>query len=517
MPSYDRRPAELLELVKGLRASDGPIEELAVMESGLADYATQRNQGLEAVRAMAVEAGRADRAGDYATALEWVRLGVVTSLTQLLDGVTEPSHRAWLVREKALVEDDRCLEQLARLDLGGARDRMVALVRNLEAMITALDAKWMTASDEDRRVEDIERDAARRMNEALRRAVDEALPLYQRLGNHLGSFIDEAAKVPDQINEALVEILVTKAGIPRDTALLITQISSPGKDSFEQAKQLGIPAATFAKALPFLTPDAGMWVSDTVKALLGKDAAALLTMCNEARKVVVMYLIGNYAEARQAFLNQLPNQGVILTTLSRARHDVDDFIQRNGVDVARKLVDDVRSGLDRWAADQPTDGLKADAATFAAAVKEGWAGYLAEMEKTFDTFVRENSGRFFGPVSSDTVEAGLHPSEWNGVRDGIVGLRLDDRLREWRAQAMAVEPGVLSAFRQISGHVAGLPIPVQAALRQALDTIERDFLAEVNATTRETASTFDAAEQTASAAKVTELFDRARLEAALRV
>ena len=151
MPSYDRRPAELLELVKGLRASDGPIEELAVMESGLADYATQRNQGLEAVRAMAAEADPLDRAGDYATALEWVRLGVVTSLTQLLDGVTEPSHRAWLVREKALVEDDRCLEQLARLDLGGARDRMVALVRNLEAMITALDAKWMTASDEDRR------------------------------------------------------------------------------------------------------------------------------------------------------------------------------------------------------------------------------------------------------------------------------------------------------------------------------------------------------------------------------
>ena len=516
MPSYDRRPAELAEQVKALRGAEGPVEELAVMEAGVTDYATSRSQGLEAVRALAVETGRQERADEYQTALEWVRLAVGTSLQQLLEGIAEPSHRAWLVREKAMVEDDRFLGQLDGLKLGEARDRMVALVRNLEEMIKALDAKWDTASDEDKRIEDLEREAARRMNDALRRAIDEALPLWQKLGNQVGSFVDEVAKLPDQVNEALVEVLVTKAGISREWAQLIPQISSPGKDSFEAAKQLGIPAAEFAKALPFLTPDPGMWVGDTVKKLLGTDITALLTILGEARKTAVMYLIGGYAEAKQAFLSQLPNQGVILSTLSRTRHDVDDFIQRNGVDAARKLTDEARAGLDRWAADQPTDGLKADAATFATAVKEGWAGLLAEMEKTFETFVRENAGRFFGPVSSDTVEAVLHPSEWNGVRDGILGLHLDERLREWRAQAMAVEPGCLNAFKQISGKVAGLPVPVQTALRQALDTEERAFIAQVNASARETTAVLDTAEQSAGADKVKELFDRARLEAALR-
>lgn len=512
--SYDDRPAELREQIDLL--SEATPEELTRMKQGVEEYARDRTSGLQALPGIISDVNRADRADDFTTAFEFVRLAVMSSLDPLLEGIGEPSHSAWLFREKALVEDDRFFDTLEELRLGDKRDQMMAMIRNLEDLTKALDAKWLSTTEEERRIEELEMQAARRMNEALSKALDEMLGIQTRLSGALGEVVKELGEVPDALNLWVEQTLVTHCGIDPQWAKVVSRISEPGKDVFEEAKKLGMPAAQVAKLTPYLTPDFGMKVGEYLKKVFGSGKLAMIVMLlGEVRKTAQVYLSGWYSEALGELRRQLGGTGAIITTFSRTRQGVDEFIRNNGVDAARKFLDEVVAAIDRWAGEQATEGLRADADTLADSLKQGFGSLFQEMEKVFDTFVRDNKSRFFGPVSSDVQSTLLNLREWKDAENTLLGMHLDERLREWRDQAMAIEPDAGDAFRQIQKHLVNLPVNIQTALGEALNAEQRRFTEEVNAVNVQVVAELGAAEKQVSPEAIRQTFDRSPLVAQL--
>ena len=67
-----------------------------------------------------------------------------------------------------------------------------------------------------------------------------------------------------------------------------------------------------AAALPFLTRDAGMAVTDTLKNYAGPLLSVVITILGESRKTLYPWLSGAYVDATSRIMNQLPNHGKIL-------------------------------------------------------------------------------------------------------------------------------------------------------------------------------------------------------------
>jgi len=212
-----------------------------------------------------------------------------------------------------------------------------------------------------------------------------------------------------------------------------------------------------------------MWAGDMAKDLSGKELSSLLTLLSEVRKNLVPVLQDAYSQQVRTFKGQLPNQGSILVSRSNSRREADQFIKDNGVDVARALLDNALTGLDRFASGQPTDALKGDAADVARVIGDALEDRFEAMEDAFETFVSKNSGRFLGPVSSETERALLRPASWEEMEAGLVGLGLDEKLSQWRASTLEVSSRMTDAFTQVQSSFAGLPIELQGGARRGVN------------------------------------------------
>jgi hypothetical protein len=269
--------------------------------------------------------------------------------------------------------------------------------------------------------------------------------------------------------------------------------------------------------------DYGDRIEDLIKAVcdryLGGDdtnyIVLIIKMLGECKKGIGV-LLEPYLRARQAIVSQLPYEGTILLCFSQSRADVDKFIDENGIDRAGHYIDTVEDDVKAWENANATPGLNADAATFAGLVITAFDARLSELRGVFSGFVSRNQGRFIGEISDSTQKTLIDLDNWNSTRDALIGLSLDQRLKEWRANCLTIGPGCDDAFSQILQQVATLPGAFQARVRDRLNSIYNNLKSQVAQAQQDTSGAIDGPERNCNADEIKKVFDRGPLIADLR-
>jgi hypothetical protein len=154
---------------------------------------------------------------------------------------------------------------------------------------------------------------------------------------------------------------------------------------------------------------------------LSERAAGLL----KQKKKNLIELVDRY----KSLVNSEANGMAIL--FSDVRKDTKDFIEKNGFDQAKREYSLASDDLKQLSS-EGTPGQRDDGKEFADEALKAISPHLSTMESSFNRFIKDNQGKFFGPVSPDISEALVETKVWERERDGIRGLDLEGKLRQFR-------------------------------------------------------------------------------------
>lgn len=513
MPDYDARERELQKSFEEMQARLQPVELVRCLPI-VKTLLPERTASLAALSTLLRIDGFEPISGNYANLSEGVWGRFVTPLSSLLDGLTDVTVELDHWRELAATGETRFFRSLQDVKLAEARDEISALHTNLTEMIGVLQRKWVTMSDESQRLEQVEQRAAAEMTAIVTQTLHEETAAWARYGEALQRLLERCMKVPDLVNDAIVYLAV-EFGVPDSVAKLIPKVSMVGKDPFALAKDFGIPAGDFAKAEPWLQRDPGMAVSETIQKAIGPEFEAFITAINALYKNVLPIASGAYGEQVVALRRQLPNHGSILVSLSQTRHDVDDFLQKSGMDRLRSIYDRTTHELDQWAGSTSTDGQKSDAGQFNRNVREAFSRRFEQMTHEFEEFVRANTGRFIGTVDHATEEGLLWTEIWVDRAEGIAHLGMDDRLKEWRSGTMEVRGTFDTASLQLFEKLRYLSPDLHDKIAGALNAYWDKLRAQLRREAEQAAQAMATAETRVTDDQIKKDLDRSELKSRL--
>lgn len=166
------------------------------------------------------------------------------------------------------------------------------------------------------------------------------------------------------------------------------------------------------------------------------------------------------AQEREAKLKGLieSEKGGLLVLFREIRPTTDKFIQENGFDQIKALYTKAQDDLKEFAS-FGTSAQQADAKSWAEDISASLGKHVAAAQDLFNTFVKENQGKFFGPISPEISELLLETRAWDDQRGRFEKLDLERKLREWRDQE--------SGFFEISS--SGLSDEEKDFLKKSLD------------------------------------------------
>jgi hypothetical protein len=108
-----------------------------------------------------------------------------------------------------------------------------------------------------------------------------------------------------------------------------------------------------------------------------------------------------------------------------------EFIEKNGFDRAKTLYGKARDEASSlWASGTPAQAE--DAKKFTEEALKALSDHLANTEQSFNKFVTQHKGKFFGPLGPDLEEALAETRTWEREADDMKRLDLEGKLREWR-------------------------------------------------------------------------------------
>ncbi|HEU4741084.1 MAG TPA: hypothetical protein VFS50_05735 [Meiothermus sp.] len=139
------------------------------------------------------------------------------------------------------------------------------------------------------------------------------------------------------------------------------------------------------------------------------------------------------AQERQKKLAQLidSEKGGLLVLFRENRPATDKFIQENGFDQIKALYAKAQDDLKEFAS-FGTSAQQADAKSWAEDISASLGKHVATAQDIFNTFAKENQGKFFGPISPEISELLLETRTWDDQRGRFEKLDLEGKLREWR-------------------------------------------------------------------------------------
>ena len=514
MSDYDARGNELLKSFEDMQTRIQPLELVRCLPI-VKDLVAERARLIDAMVGVLSPEGFDPVVAELAAKQQAIWERFVQPLSKLLDGLSQPTMELDHWRELAATGESRFFRSFEELKLGEAHDEMATLHVTLQDMITKLDRKWSTMSEEAQRLEQLELDASTKMTEIVSESLSKSTEAWARYGNTLRELLEECQKVPDLVNQAVVYLAI-EAGVPESVAKAIPTTSLVGKDSFALAKDLGIPAKDLAMAEPWLSRDPGMAVSETIQKAIGPEFEAFITAVNALYKNVLPVATGAYYEQVGNLQRVLPNHGSILVSLSQTRKDVDEFLKKNGMDRLRQVYDRATLGVDQWASGVTTDGQKSDAENMRRVVKEAFSTRFERMTHEFEEFVRANSGRFIGTVDHATEEKLLWEDIWVDREEGLAHLGMDDRLREWRAGTLEVSSTFETASAQLFERLRVLPPELHDKIAGALNAYWDKLRSQLRQAAEQAATTLATAESRVSDDQIKRDLDRSDLSRQLR-
>lgn len=513
MPSFPHRKAELADRLAGTPVE--PIERVRIA-AVLDDVLSVREAALTMVTVMVADEGTDPLAKDYADALNRFGSQMNSKWNDMLSGLSTPSDGAVKFRERILVEEAGFWGAPGLAKLVDARDDLVLRARTFREMSAALDKKWASFTEEDARVDQAEEEAAKRVQELIRKAIDEEAALMARLGNSVSELLQAMSKLDDKVNEWAVAFAVG-IGVPPNLAALIPKMSSLAQGAFDAAKTLGIPAAQLAAALaPILLKDPGFAAVEWFKTAFGPEMREILSRYSDIKKGLQYALQEQYVQHTATYRSILPAEGAILVTFTATRAEVDRFLQANNTEIARRNLDAALADLDRLRDGAPTDGQRADAALVRNEVRDSLNRRLTALSADWNAMFARHEGRFMGPLSGATEQELLEPDRWQVTVNGLVALGLDEKLRDWRRQSVEFQARIGTSFQSAGKAFDGLPEEFRAKIKDQINDYLTQTLRTLNSEAEDAARALEQSALMVNARKIEQDFDRSSVREKLR-
>jgi hypothetical protein len=180
----------------------------------------------------------------------------------------------------------------------------------------------------------------------------------------------------------------------------------------------------------------------------------------------------SYRQQLADYLGKLPAQGAVLASFSSVRQDVKTFLEDTNMEKIRIVFDHVTSELNDLP--QGSDASQADTRAWVTRARDIFSKHFENATRTYETFVRANSGRFIGKVDSSVEDELLWARPWIDREQALASIGMDQRLREWRQSALELTINMKSPSQQLRDAFLDFPIELAEACQAALDSEWQD-------------------------------------------
>ena len=494
--AYDRRNQDLKDRFTTIQGTL-PFEETMRIQTALNAYYDKRNTMLPDLILQVKDTGDGPIKSCWGPKLQETRTALDQILKTMLDSVQNPSSAALAFQGQARVEDDFFFAGLEKLKLDDARDGLLQLSSDLQAYIKVLSEKWATMTDKDAEIERQEEQLMVELNQMVTQSIQDGASGYDRAGQAITAMGQDALSFFKDFTKAAKQLLEDFLKQQGDG----TTLSNMKAEMW----------ATFLTSVF----DPGKYLQSMLTPAMDADAKKVVDALADGVKAATPLANGTFTERITRVQSLIPNQNAILVVYSNTRKEADDFIRNHGLDTAKALFAATENALGSWA-NGLSGGNQSDANTIKSEIVERLRARMDKLADDFNRFVRDNDGKFFGSVSDDVQNQFINSAFWDENEKKLYAWDLEAKLRQWRDNAQQFVPNLENAFGQLTANMEDLPLPVQDAMRRAVEDAQGTFIEALRAKVEESKSIVERAGDTARTDDVRRAVDRRPLIAAMR-
>lgn len=472
-------------------------EEAAKIRDAVNSYIRDREDRLSTLLSLIGDTSD-KRLGDVLNCFnQW--LDAVKRFGDCLNSTRDTTTAALIFVTRTSFEEKQAIESLRDTNVGAAHDVFIYRAKALEEKTKALADKWDKLYGESGYFDAQEKASI----DAVRRLVDEVI-------RKTGPSVDQLARVPNDLYNAVkAELKLLNDAIARLGK--VANVDAAARKVWEDGIKLIDPAGKLRSALTKEALKAvGVTLPSTDDPNPTKDLGEAIRSTSQFTDGLLQQRVNEYREAIQKRTSGL------LVLFKDTYNDTKKFIEENGFDKAKARYQETSDTLDRWASGLPSDGLKSDFGEYRKALVDRLGRHLSEIETIYNRFVKENQGRFFGPLGPDISEALTQTKKWEEYRVGLFSVGLDEKVRKWRDDVRGIlVVSLQSAIEKTASELDDFEPEVQRQLRTPFEAFRDQVIKEATALVAEIDRIYEKEQRVWSSDLVASYFDRAILRDAL--
>lgn len=456
------------ELAKSLLTANLTGDEMTRIVGALSGWFQAREDALRAMLDVLANETSDLMAGYWKDKSAALVQNYLTPMSNLLSGFSNPSPGLLAWRERAVTIESTWVTLVSDPCWVNARDDMVVFGKKLAETTKTLAEKWSRLSDEDKRLEEQEAEASRRMTDALRQAVDAGTDTVKRGADNVRKILDAVDGLHLQFDKWLVDGL-QDAGVPSGVADKMRTMYKDGK----RMNWLFEAAGTGTSFdIPFVTKRMSKFIVKLALKAIAPPVYYAYKGIFFLNENVLTPASESYRQQLADYLGKLPAQGAVLASFSSVRQDVKTFLEDTNMEKIRIVFDHVTSELNDLP--QGSDASQADTRAWANRARDIFSKHFENAARTYESFVRANSGRFIGKVDASVEDELLWTRPWIDREQALASIGMDQRLREWRQSALELTINMKSPSQQLRDAFLEFPIELAEACQAALDSEWQD-------------------------------------------
>ncbi len=237
--------------------------------------------------------------------------------------------------------------------------------------------------------------------------------------------------------EARDQIIGLQAGLKAQIDKLRDEWGNElGKDASLDEQELKITAELYEILSSTINDVAASWEKTKAAAKSGAGtAASMIPVVGPIVKAMTNKILTakESVEQRKERLKGLVDseKGGILVLFRETRAATDKFVKENGFDKIKATYQTALNELKDFEG-FGTSGQQSDTKSWSEDIKSSLGKHVSNSEGVFNEFVKQNMGKFFGPVSPEITEQLIETKVWEGERSKLEKLDLDGWLKRWR-------------------------------------------------------------------------------------
>lgn len=428
MASYEKRKKELKNAISILVT---PLSnEFTLLDKAVDEYIKARDEVLTDMYSIAADVSDNLRASDWKEKLAKGREALRKNLEEALRSVSVPGKAALDFQNKTVNDENIFWKTFESLDVGPHRDVLMLRRKHLQAYHKELDEKWSATVNENRPFLEDCRRATKELLEHVDRAIEQTAGLLLKAKN-------ASADAYTELKEAQEYISSTPAGaaLIAEIRAYLLQANRRYKDTIETTEQT-------------LDVMRHVWKAE-------------------------------YEMRASLFRQSLISKARVLSAVPNARRVTNEFLEKGGVEVARKEYEELSKAIEHWSNELPTDGLKDDARDIARELTAKLNEHIKEMDKAFTEFTAKHKGKLFGEMAGDIERELIDYENGEYFVSLMSGRGLETKLREWNVDGRrAMELDFEEIFRQMEERLRDQPEEFSRELKTYIDAFKNELQRE---------------------------------------